>query len=68
MAGYNETVWKNIELSIEPEHVFTLFQISSMNKKDRFKIPLKPKAHFKWVYGHYSINISKIFDTCNCFL
>ena len=25
-------------------------QISSMNKKDRCKIPLKPKAPFKWVF------------------
>ena len=49
-AGDTVNVWKDIELRIYPDHFCTSFQISSMNKKARSKIPLKPKAPFKWVF------------------
>ena len=42
--------WKGIEPRINPDPFFTSCQISSMNKKDRYKNPLKPKAPFKWVF------------------
>ena len=35
---------------IDPDPFCTSCQISSMNKKSRSKIPLKPKAPFKWVF------------------
>ena len=43
-------VWEYIELRIDPDPFCTSCQISSMNKKARSKIPLKPKALFKWVF------------------
>ena len=49
MSGDTSNVWKNIELRIDPDPFFTLFHISSMNKKARSKNPLKPKATFKSV-------------------
>ena len=42
--------WENLELSIDPDPYCTSCQISSINKKTRSKIPLKPKAPFKWVF------------------
>ena len=50
LAGDNPNVWEYIELIIDPDHFGTSCQISSMNKKDRYKIPLNPKALFKWVF------------------
>ena len=42
-----------IELSIDPDPFHTSSQISSMNKKDGYKIPLKPKSPFKWFLWTY---------------
>ena len=50
LAGDTATVWEDIELKIDPDTFCTSFQISSMNKKAGSKIPLKPKAPFKWVF------------------
>ena len=41
-------VWEGVELRIDPDSFCTSCQISSMNKKARSKIPLKPKAPFTW--------------------
>ena len=50
MAEDTAKVWEDIEIRIDPDPFFTSCQISSMNKKSRSKIPLKPKAPFKWVF------------------
>ena len=50
MDGDTENVLKNIELRIDPYHFFKSCQISSINKKDRSKTPLKPDASFTWVF------------------
>ena len=50
LAGDTANVWKDIEPRIYPDPCCTSCQISSMNKKSRSKIPLKPKAPFKWVF------------------
>ena len=50
LAGDAANVWEDIEIRIDPDHFCTSCQISSMNKNSRSKIPLKPKAPFKWVY------------------
>ena len=49
LAGDTANVWEDVELRIDPDPFCTSCQISSMNKKARYKIPLKPKAPFKWV-------------------
>ena len=50
LAGDTTNVWEDVELRIDPEHFFTSCKISSMKKKARSKIPLNPKAPFKWVF------------------
>ena len=50
MAGDTDNVWEDIELRIDPDPFCTSCQISSMNKKARSKIPLKPKSPLKWVF------------------
>ena len=50
LAGDTANVWEDIELRIYPDPFCTSCQISSMNKKSRSKIPLNPKAPFKWVF------------------
>ena len=50
LAGDTTNVWEGIELIIDPYTFCTSCNISSMNKKARSKIPLKPKASFKWVF------------------
>ena len=50
LAGDTDNIWEDIELIKYPEPFCTSFQIYSMNKKDRYKITLKPKAPFKWVF------------------
>ena len=50
LAGDTANVWEDVELRIYPDPFCTSCQISSMNKKARSKIPLKPKANFKWVF------------------
>ena len=62
MDGDIENVWKYIEPRIYPDPFFTSCQISSINKKAWSQNPLKPKAPFKWVYGYYSRNSTKMFD------
>ena len=48
IAGDTANVWKYLELIIDPDPFCTSCKISSMNKKARSKIPLKPKAPLKW--------------------
>ena len=50
LAGDTANVWEYIELIIETDPFGTSCQISSMNKKARSKIPLNPKAPFKWIF------------------
>ena len=50
IAGDTANVWEDVELRVHPDPFCTSCEISSMNKKARSKIPLKPKAHFKWVF------------------
>ena len=50
IAGDTANVWEDVELRIYPDHLCTSCKISSMNEKARSKIPLKPKAPFKWVF------------------
>ena len=49
LAWDTANVWKDIEFRIYQDPFFTSCKISSMNKKARSKIPLNPKAPFKWV-------------------
>ena len=49
LAGDTANVWEYVELIIDPDPFCTSCQISSMNKKARSNITLKPKASFKWV-------------------
>ena len=48
LAGDTVNGREDVELRINPDPFCTLCQISSINKKARSKIPLKPKAPFKW--------------------
>ena len=50
LTGDTANVWENVELRIDPDPFYTSCHISSMNKKARSNIPLKPKAPFKWVF------------------
>ena len=50
LAGDTANVWEYVEIRIYPDPFCISCQISSMNKKARSKIPLKPKAPFKWVF------------------
>ena len=50
LDGDNANVWEDVELRIDPDLFCTSCQKFSMNKKARSKIPLKPKAPFKWVF------------------
>ena len=50
LSGDTENVWEDVELRIYPDPFCTLCRICSMNKKARYKIPIKPKAPFKWVF------------------
>ena len=50
LAGDTANVWEDIELRIYPDPFSTSCKISSMNKMAKSKIPLKPKAPFKWVF------------------
>ena len=50
MAGDTANVCEDAELRIDADPFCTSCKISSMNKKARSKVPLKPKATFKWVF------------------
>ena len=50
LDGDTANVWEDVELRIYSDPFCTSCQISSMNKKYTSKIPLKPKAPFKWVF------------------
>ena len=63
LAVDTTNAWEDLELRIDPDPFCTSCQISSMKKKAMSKIPLKPKAPFKWVfYGYSSINSTQKFD------
>ena len=49
LADHPISVWKDIELKVDPEPFCTSCQIPTINKKPRSKIPLQPKTPFKWV-------------------
>ena len=50
MAGDTANVWEDADLKIDADPFCTSCKISSMNKKARSKVPLKPKAPFKWFF------------------
>ena len=50
ISGDTANVWEDVELRIDPDPFCTSCKISSMNKKARSKLPLKPKAPLKWVF------------------
>ena len=50
LGGDTENVWEGLELRIDSDTFCRSCQISSMIKKARSKIPLKPKTPFKWVF------------------
>ena len=50
IVGYTANDWEDVEIIIDPDPFCTSCRIFSMNKKARSKIPLKPKAPFKWVF------------------
>ena len=50
IAVDTSNVWEDVKRRIDPDTFGTSCKISSMNKKARSKIPLKPKAPFKWVF------------------
>ena len=52
ITGDTANVWEDAELRIDPDPFCTSWKISSMNKKARYKLPLKPKAPLKWVFMH----------------
>ena len=50
IAGDTANIWEDVDLRIDRYPFCTSCKISSMNKKARSKITLKPKAPFKWVF------------------
>ena len=50
VIGDTANVWEDMDIRIDPEPFPTSCQVSSMNKKARSKIPLKPKSPFRWVF------------------
>ena len=48
--GDTANVWEDAELRIDPDPFCTSCKIYSMNKKAISKLPLNPKAPFKWVF------------------
>ena len=50
LARDTANVWEYVELRIDPYPFRTSCQKISINKNDRSKNPLKPKAPFKWVF------------------
>ena len=50
LDGDTANVWEYIDIIIDIYPFCTSCQISSINEKARSKIPLKPKAPFKWVF------------------
>ena len=50
LARDTANVWGDVELRIDPDPYRTSYKMSSMNKKARSKIPLKPRVSFKWVF------------------
>ena len=47
IAGDTANVWEDSELRIDPDPFCASCKISSMNKKDRSKLPLKAKSTFQ---------------------
>ena len=48
LAGDTDNFWEDIELRIDPYPFCTSCQISSIHKKTRSEISLKPKSPLKW--------------------
>ena len=77
IAGDTANVWEDAELKIDADPFCTSCKISSMNKNARSKLPLKPKAPFKWVLMDVipstspksltnDNNFKKLFIDCGC--
>ena len=49
LAGDTANVWKDVELRIDTDTFCTSCQVSLMNKKARYKIPLKTKVPLKLI-------------------
>ena len=56
LAGDTANVWEDIELRIYSDPFCTSCQISSMKKKARSKIPLKPKAPSRYIFMNIIIS------------
>ena len=50
IAENTANVWEDAELKIDADPFCTSCKISSMNKKARSKLTLKPKAPLKWFF------------------
>ena len=50
LAGDTEMFWQDIDIRVNNDQFSTTCKISTINKKVRSKIPLKPKTHFRWVF------------------
>ena len=50
LAGDTANFWQGIEIRVYPDLFCTSCQISTINKKDISKTPLKDKTPFKWVF------------------
>ena len=50
IAGDTANLWEDAELKIYADPFCASCKISSMNKKARSKVSLKPKEPFKWVF------------------
>ena len=60
LAGNTAHFWQDIELRVDPDLFFTSCHISTINKKDIPKTPLKSKTPFKWVFMGIILAISSI--------
>ena len=68
LAGDTANPWEDVDLRIDPDHFCTTCQISSINKKAGSKIPLKPKAPFRWIFmDMISSRLSKVLTSDTTF-
>ena len=48
--GDTASIWQNIEIGLDPDHLFTSRKISTINKKPISNTPVNTKTPFKWVF------------------
>ena len=53
-----KTHLQGVELRLDPDPLCTSCQISTINQKARYKIPLQSKTPFKWVFMEIILEIS----------